>query len=188
MLVATSFTSCKTLYTEDELRKDKAFGLLGEKVFTCFILNSELWHLLPFWNTSWDWSSRSYIFNAFSSSGPYLTPRPPFSLRCWFDMISALYRNEGSVNKTHEPAEAVSSASLAPGGCLQSSCSWGVLVLDTFFCFFQEGLKYKLCIIAFLWLNNTWKATYIIIEIQNEKHFSSTKSFWKVFSSQSMRF
>lgn len=118
------------------LRMDKALGLLGKKKSTCFILHSESWHLFPFWKISWDWSSRSCIFNAFSSSGPYLTLRPPFSLRCWFNMISALYRNETSVNKAREPAEALSSASTAPGGCLQSSGLWWLLVLETYLFFF----------------------------------------------------
>lgn len=128
-------------WTERSWERIELLACLAKKKSTCFILNSESWHLLPFWNITRDWSSRSCIFNAFSSSGPYLTPRPPFSLRCWFNMISALYRNEGSVNKAHEPAEAVSAVSPAPGGCLQSSWSWELPVIETYLFFSRKDLN-----------------------------------------------
>lgn len=143
-----------------------------------FIPSSKLWPLLPFWNISWDWSSRSCIFNAFVSSGPYLTPRPGFSQRHWFNMISALYRKEGSVNKAHEPAEAMSLAPMAQSLRLPR-CP--VLEMP----FLQEGHKHELWITASLQLNNTQKASSIYMEIQKKMNFGSPQSFCKVLSSQS---
>lgn len=121
------------------LRKDKALGLLAKKNnLHLFCLKFCVLTFASLWNLSWDWSSRPCIFNAFSSLGPCLAPRPPLSPRYWFNMMSALHRNKGSVSKAHELAESRSSRE-------------ELMRTPTFV--FQEGCKYELCITAFLGLN-----------------------------------
>lgn len=124
------------------LRKDKTLGWLAKKkTLQLFFLKFPVLTSASLWKLSWDWSSRRCIFNTFSSLGPCSTPRPPFSPRYWFNMMSALHRNEGSASKAPELAESRSSR----GELIRTPTS-----------VFQEGCKYQLCIMAFLGLN-TWK-------------------------------